>query len=170
MAKKTTTTTETSIVGGLTQTQIKDYADFFHKNKLDEFIIEEGGVKISMKQAGSQPMMSGYPIMQSSAPVQVQAGAPAQTGAVTEPIKTLSNENLKKVVTPFAGTFYASQNPDAAPFVKVGDSIKADTVIGIVEAMKVMNEITAGVSGKIVEIIISNGDSVSSNQPIMYVE
>ena len=68
------------------------------------------------------------------------------------------------------GTFYSAPSPDAAPFVKVGDNVSAGQVVCIIEAMKLMNEIEAEVSGKITEICVKNGDTIEFGQVLMYVE
>ena len=65
------------------------------------------------------------------------------------------------------GSFYSASSPDAAPFVKVGDTVTADTVVCIIEAMKVFNEIKAGKSGTISKILVGNGDAVEFGQPII---
>jgi len=68
------------------------------------------------------------------------------------------------------GTFYAAPSPDSEPFVKVGDAVDPESVVCIVEAMKVMNEIKAEMSGKIAEILVQNGDSVEYNQPLFRIQ
>ena len=68
------------------------------------------------------------------------------------------------------GTFYASSNPDAAPFVRVGDQVGSDTTVCIIEAMKVFNEIPAECSGRIVAVLVESGDAVEFGQPLFRVE
>ena len=81
-----------------------------------------------------------------------------------------SKSNFKEIHSPILGTFYASPSPEADPFVTVGKKVAVGDVVGIVEAMKVMNEIKAGVSGKVIEILVKNGDPLTANQVIMLVE
>ena len=96
-----------------------------------------------------------------SAPsAQIPAPAPA-----AEPAK-----KGKPLTSPMVGTFYSAPSPDAEPFVKVGQTVKEGDVVCIVEAMKLMNEIEAEVSGKIVEICVSDGQPVEFGQVLMYVE
>ncbi|RXI98347.1 acetyl-CoA carboxylase biotin carboxyl carrier protein [Anaerobacillus alkaliphilus] len=78
-------------------------------------------------------------------------------------------ENLHKITSPMVGTFYAAPSPEAAPYVKKGDQVKNDTVVCIVEAMKLMNELEAEVSGEIVEVLVENGQLVEYGQPLFLV-
>ena len=74
------------------------------------------------------------------------------------------------ITSPMVGTFYRASSPEAEPFVTEGDSLKPDTVLCIIEAMKVMNEIPAGVTGVIREILVKNGESVEFGQPLFRIE
>ncbi len=82
----------------------------------------------------------------------------------------LKSHKGNPITAPMVGTFYSAPSPDDPPFVKVGDNIGAGQVICIIEAMKLMNEIEADISGKITEICVNNGDSVEFGQVLMYVE
>lgn len=80
------------------------------------------------------------------------------------------NEELHKVISPMVGTFYAAPAPDAPPYVQVGDQVTEDTIVCIVEAMKLMNEIEAEVRGTIVEVLVENGQLVEYGQPLFLVK
>lgn len=80
------------------------------------------------------------------------------------------DRNLFTVTSPMVGTFYAAPSPDASPYVKEGDSVDEESVVCIVEAMKLMNPIVADAKGKIVEIVAENGELVEYGQPLMVVE
>ncbi|NLB89446.1 MAG: acetyl-CoA carboxylase biotin carboxyl carrier protein [Syntrophomonadaceae bacterium] len=80
------------------------------------------------------------------------------------------NENLVEVQAPMVGTFYAAPSPDSAPYVKIGDHVEKGQTLCIVEAMKLMNEIKAEVSGKIVDILVENAEPVEYGQPIFLIE
>ena len=73
------------------------------------------------------------------------------------------------ITSPMVGTFYSSPSPDAAPFVKVGDGVEPDTIICLIEAMKVFNEIKAEVAGRVEKVLVSNGQTVEFGQPLMMV-
>ena len=79
-------------------------------------------------------------------------------------------KNGTDIVSPIVGVFYAASSPDAAPFVKVGDHVQKGQVIGIVEAMKLMNEIPSDVTGTVTDIYVQNGDGVEYGQPIICVK
>ncbi len=81
----------------------------------------------------------------------------------------ITKENLHKIVSPMVGTFYRAPAPDASPYVQVGDKVNEKTIVCIVEAMKLMNEIEAEVKGEIVEILVENGQLVEFGQPLFLV-
>lgn len=155
---------ETSIVGALQERDIGDYARFFEKNHLEELTIEEKGLRITLKKA----KVAVAAALSTAAP-----GLPAPASSlVTVPSEAAleKKSNYKEIKSPIVGTFYTASAPGAAAYVKVGDTVQADSKVCIVEAMKIMNEITAGVGGKIVEILVTNGQAVTAQQVLMYVE
>ena len=93
------------------------------------------------------------------------AAAPSTTAAPAAPSK-----KYLEIKSPTPGTFYRSSSPDAEPFAKVGMKVKADTVVCIIEAMKVFNEIPAECAGKIAAVMAQNGDAIEFNQPLFRVE
>jgi acetyl-CoA carboxylase biotin carboxyl carrier protein len=97
-----------------------------------------------------------------AAPVAAAPAAPAAAPAAAAPAKTIDS--------PLVGTFYRAASPDSDAFVNVGDRVTADTVIAIIEAMKVMNEIKAEKSGVIKEILVENGQPVEFGQPLFVIE
>jgi acetyl-CoA carboxylase biotin carboxyl carrier protein len=78
--------------------------------------------------------------------------------------------NVKEIASPMVGTFYSASSPDAEAFVKIGTKIGVDSTVCIIEAMKVMNEIKAEISGEIVEILIENGTAVQYGEPLFRVK
>jgi acetyl-CoA carboxylase biotin carboxyl carrier protein len=100
------------------------------------------------------------------APVQLAPAAPAPVAAAVAEVETAPAANTVSVDSPMVGTFYRSASPDAKPFVQVGDTVNPDTVLCIIEAMKVMNEVKAEKSGVIKEILIENGQPVEFGQPM----
>ena len=104
------------------------------------------------------PMMQAAPVAAPAA-----ASAPAAAAAPAAPVGITIN-------APAVGTFYSAASPEDPPFVSVGSVVKADTVICIIEAMKVFNQIQAEKSGRILEILVENGDAVGFNQPLFRIE
>ncbi len=136
---------------------VEKLAKVLADNSLTEISLEDGEQAITLRKevTGVIPAIS--------APVAApQAVAPAEKPAEVKKGKPLTS--------PMVGTFYKAPSPDAKPFVEVGQTIKEGDVVCIVEAMKLMNEIEAEVSGKIVEICVSDGQPVEFGQVLMYVE
>ncbi len=106
------------------------------------------------------PMMAPAPMAAPAAAPAVAAGTPAPAAAPTG----------ITINAPTVGTFYTAASPDDPPFVTVGTVVKPDTVVCLIEAMKVFNQIQAEKSGKIVEILVENGDAVGFNQPLFRIE
>ncbi|NOY76533.1 MAG: acetyl-CoA carboxylase biotin carboxyl carrier protein [Calditrichaeota bacterium] len=116
----------------------------------------------------SQPVAQqpAAPPVQQAAPVPPPPPAPEKT----ESPESAKKENLIEIRSPMVGTFYRAPAPDAEPYVKVGDRIEPGKVLCIIEAMKLMNEIEAEVSGKITDILVENGKPVEYNQLLFLVE
>ena len=134
-------------------------------SNLTQFQIEEDGFKISMK-TDKQPKVVVQ--KQGSAPEEIQS-------AVIDKIKLSEQKEIKKaegnvVKSPLVGTFYSASSPDSAPFVKVGDTVKKGQVLGIVEAMKLMNEIESEFDGVVKEIQIENEQVVEYGQPLFVID
>jgi acetyl-CoA carboxylase biotin carboxyl carrier protein len=131
------------------------------KNDLSVFKLEQEGFKVTLKR-GSDPIITAAPM---AAPVAVPM--PALPTAATFPAgpplagsSAGSGAQLKEITSPMVGTFYAAPSPESAAFAKVGQEIQAESVVCIIEAMKVMNEIKAECSGTIVEIVAEDGKPV----------
>jgi acetyl-CoA carboxylase biotin carboxyl carrier protein len=137
--------------------QIKQIVDLMKRSNLSEFELEEDAFRLRIcRQYGTvqapQPVVEYTPAATSEAPV-----ATAQTTPTDE---------TKLVKSPMVGTFYAAPSPDSSPFIAVGDSVGEESVLCIIEAMKVMNEIKAEKRGTVAEILVENGDSVEFGQPL----
>ena len=147
---------------------IKELIALIRKNDLSEFSLEQEGFKITLKRGyESQPLTAGLsygPQLLGSG--QLQLPPPGQ-GSPAQPAQAASqSETLRDLPSPMVGTFYAAASPEAPPFASVGQQITPDTVICIIEAMKVMNELKSEVSGTIVEIVAENGKPVQYGQPL----
>lgn len=149
---------------------LKKLVKLMDESSLTELEIQEENtqVRLSKKtkqiitQAASMPQVS---IMPASAPAANPAGTDKSSAKETK-----TDSKTHEVKSPIVGTFYRAPAPDADSYVKVGDSVSAGTVLCIVEAMKLMNEIECDVSGKIVKVLVENGKPVEYNQPLFLVE
>jgi acetyl-CoA carboxylase biotin carboxyl carrier protein len=146
---------------------IKQVVELMKRSELSEFELEEEGFKLRLTRKGSEAPQ----VIQAVAPVAVPAAQPLASAA---PAATESapaeDPNLSTITSPMVGTFYAAASPDSPSFVKVGQKTDADTVVCIIEAMKVMNEIQAELSGTIVECLVENGQAVEYGQPLFKVK
>lgn len=98
------------------------------------------------------------------------AAAPAAPASPAESSIAASNPNEVEITSPMVGSFYTAANPDAAAFVKIGDQVGPETTVCIVEAMKVFNQIPADVTGRIVAVLVENGESIEYGQPLFRVD
>ena len=132
---------------------------------------ENGKIRIQKQEAASQAAVVQPAVVQPAAPAPQPAAAVQQAPAEQQPAPAASaDEGLHRIVSPMVGTFYAAPAPDAAPYVKPGDHVNEKTIVCIVEAMKLMNEIEAEVSGQIVEVLVENGQLVEYGQPLFLVK
>ncbi len=130
-----------------------------------EFSARRGGDKNVMPQVVYQTAPAAISQQMPSVPMMAASGS-GGAPAVAAP----ANEKLKEIPAPLVGTFYRSPAPDQAPFKEVGDRVSPDEVICIVEAMKVMNEVKAGIGGTIKKILVENASAVEFGQPLFLVE
>lgn len=146
---------------------IKAIIDLMRKNDLSVFEMEKDGFRLKLQRgAGDQTIMSA-PIMVTSTPAAPSATADAGAAAAA---KSAEASSLKDIVAPMVGTFYRAGSPDAPSFVDVGKPVTEDTVVCIIEAMKVMNEIKAETSGVIAEVVAENGKPVQFGQVLFRVK
>lgn len=142
--------------------KVRELIELMQDHELSEIDLRQSDQRIRLRR-GAEPQITYAAAPAATAPAPAAAAAPAATAPADNP-------NLVTIDSPTIGTFYARPKPDAADFVKVGDTVSPDTVVCIVEAMKMFNEITAGVSGKIVEILVANEQPVDNNKPLFKVE
>lgn len=153
--------------------QIQDLIRFVSKSGVNEVAIEQKDFKITIKTTGEQTV--GHFVTQ--APVAVPApaiAAPAPVAATAAPAPAAApaadTSNYITIKSPMIGTFYRSASPDKPLFVNVGDEVKSGTVVCIIEAMKLFNEIESEVSGRIVKVLVDNASPVEYDQPLFLVE
>ncbi len=147
---------------------LEKLANIVYENDLSEITLEDEEQALSLKREKQQIVPPSQVVLPSTITSQV-VSQPNNTKQAEKP-KQAAEPKGKPITAPMVGTFYSAPSPDDEPFVKVGDNIAIGQVVCIIEAMKLMNEIEAEVSGKITEICVKNGDSVEFGQVLMYVE
>ena len=146
--------------------KIKQVVDLMKKSDLSEFEIQDQDFKLRIKRdlPGRAPIAAlAAPVAAAPAPV----AAPAPAAAAPAPAApAAADPSIKLVTSPMVGTYYATPSPENPPFVTVGSPIKADSVVCIIEAMKVMNEIKAEARGTIARVLVEDGKPVQYGQPL----
>jgi acetyl-CoA carboxylase biotin carboxyl carrier protein len=166
--------------------EIKLVIDLMTKNGLSEFELEKGDFKLRVKRGpGGEWTTNTSPaaapqVVHHHGPVGAFATAPtaapvaaiapaAAVGIASSPAAS-AGSGLPQIVSPMVGTFYLSPSPDSPPYVSVGQEVQEDTVVCIIEAMKVMNEIKAETRGVIAEILAQNGKPVEFGKPLFAIQ
>jgi acetyl-CoA carboxylase biotin carboxyl carrier protein len=154
--------------------QIKQLIDLMQRSDLTEFAVEEEGFKIKIARAtnaaSAAPLLVAAPV--ASAPlVAASAPAPAAPAAAPAPAAPGADEvGYVFVKSPMVGTFYKAASPESKAFAEVGTRITETSVVCIIEAMKIMNEIQAEVKGTVVELLVENGQPVEYGQKLFKVK
>jgi len=146
--------------------KVKKLIELLEASSVDEIEIKEGEESVRISRNTAAPIAMAAPVAAPAMPAPV-APAPAAPAPAPE-APALSAANAVK--SPMVGTFYRSPSPDAAPFVEVGQSVRAGDVLCIVEAMKMMNQIEADRAGTVTAIHAENGEPVEFDQPLITVE
>jgi acetyl-CoA carboxylase biotin carboxyl carrier protein len=144
---------------------IKAIIDLMKKNSITEFELEQQNSKLRLKRG----LNGGSPAVQDTDTIPV-VSMPMLSPAINAPAAApMSNTGEIDIKSPMIGTFYRSPSPESAAYVEVGSEVNADTVVSIIEAMKVMNEIKAEVKGVITQTLVENGKPVEFGQPLFKV-
>lgn len=163
-------------------TEIQELIKFVAKSGVSEVEIENKDFKITIKTPphkrgkqviDAQPVVQvqapvAAPVASAPAPTTTPAPAPAAPAAPAE--KADDDSKYVAVKSPMIGTFYRKPSPDKPAFVNVGDDVNKDTVVCMIEAMKLFNEIEAEMTGKIVKVLVDDGDPVEYDQPLFLVD
>ncbi len=146
--------------------KVKKLIELLEESDVEEIEVHEGeeSVRISRRSSVPQPQQQ---YVAAAPPAQTPAAPPAQTPARDGDV---SGEGGEVVKSPMVGTFYRASSPDAAPFVQEGDSVEAGATLCIIEAMKMMNQIEAPVSGTLKKFLVENGAPVEFGQPIAVIQ
>ena len=143
--------------------EITRIAELMTTHNLTEFVVESQDIKLSLKRSKGE--ISITPVVPVAPVAEVAPAKPAAPVPEAAPVR-----NSFTIDSPIVGTFYTAPSPDAQNFVNVGDEVQEDTVICIVEAMKVMNEVKAEKRGRVIKVLVENAKPVEFGQPLFELE
>jgi acetyl-CoA carboxylase biotin carboxyl carrier protein len=152
---------------------LEQIIQLFEGSTLTELEIDEEGSRVTLGRQKEQifAQMPSYAMPpQIAAPAVPHGAATAATGAPTGGGSSAAAENTHIVKSPIVGTFYRAPAPDADPYMQVGQQVEIGTTLCIIEAMKLMNEIESDAAGKIIKILVENGQPVEYGQPLVILE
>jgi acetyl-CoA carboxylase biotin carboxyl carrier protein len=165
---------------GLALSDVKELLSAFHAADVAELTLEHGDFRLCLKKQGgvatqvvmAAPAVAPAPVVAMAAPVAAAPVAPPAAAAEPAAPAAASAPAAKALTinSPMVGTFYRAPSPDAPSFVDVGDHVKPGQTVCIVEAMKLMNEIESEVSGRVVRVLVENGQPVEYGQPLVELE
>lgn len=144
--------------------KVRRLVELMNEHDLSELDLKQGDQRIRIRKGHEPVMIAGA---MPAAPV---PAAPARQVESSAPSTGAENPNHIVIKSPMVGTFYASPNPESAPFVRVGDQVGRETTVCIIEAMKVFNEIPAECTGRILAVLVESGEAVEFGQPLFRVE
>jgi acetyl-CoA carboxylase biotin carboxyl carrier protein len=157
--------------------ELRELIGLLRENGLAELELENEGFRIRLRResAVSEPAAHAAPVSQPApAPEKPAEPAPAASGpahpGTQAKTAAAQDQDLHIITSPIVGTFYRSASPTAEPFVKIGSNVEQDSVVCIIEAMKLMNEIQAEASGEVVKIYVENGQPVEYGQPLFGIQ
>ena len=146
--------------------EIKEMIELMKENDITEFELERDGMKVALKR-GPRGAVREVMVETAGPAASFMPAAPAQEAITAAPVQA---ENIHFIKSPMVGTFYRSPSPEADAFVSRGQAIGAEDTVCIIEAMKVMNEIKSEIKGKVLEVLVENGEPVEFGQPLFKVE
>lgn len=162
--------------------EIREIIKLVDASSIDEFVYEVDDTKVKLKKNGTTTVVTDAtttvveavttaPVIEApKAPVVEAPKAPVAEKTAAPKAEIANDASLHKIVSPMVGTFYKSPNPESPAFVQVGDKVGEESIVCIVEAMKLFNEIEAEVQGEIVEVLVNDGELVEYGQPLFLVK
>ena len=147
--------------------KVKKLIELLEESGMAEIEIKEGEESVKISRFGASPAPLQSPVQSFIQQQPVANSAPVATTSA-EPAENQTSD--QSIVSPMVGTFYSAPSPTAKPFVTVGQKINQGDTVGIIEAMKIMNQIEADQSGTVVEILIKDGEGVEFGQPLIVIE
>jgi acetyl-CoA carboxylase biotin carboxyl carrier protein len=166
------TTSETGAGTLLDIEKIRELVEMMMANDLVEISLRDGETEVNLRRPGA--VVEGVPVVTAAShpvapPAALVPGAAPEAAPAAEVVASTPEVELVEVKSPMVGTYYSASEPGAPPFIEVGSNITAETVVCIVEAMKVFNEIKAEVSGVVEKILVKNESPVEYGQPLFLV-
>lgn len=149
--------------------EIRELLAILNQTDVTELTIEAEGFRLSIRKEGGKTTMVQHSTESASTAAPTSAPTPASP-SVAPPAPPPTNPNTTDIVAPMVGTFYRAPSPDAANFVEVGDVVRVGQTVCIIEAMKLMNAIESEMNGRVVEILVENGEPIEFNQPLVRLE
>ena len=150
--------------------ELRELISLLRENGLAELELENESIRVRLRRDSALPAPASVGEVQQPAPASAPAPAPAPAGPThpgTQATTAASqDQDLHIISSPIVGTFYRSPSPNADPFVKIGSNVEPESVVCIIEAMKLMNEIQAEATGEVVKIYVENGQPVEYGQPL----
>lgn len=155
--------------------EIRELLAAIAQTNIGEFILKSDDFELTVRKTivAPTPPVAPPPVPSETASVAPVAPPPTPSAAPSTPPASappMSDNTLIAIKSPMVGTFYEAPSPGEEPFVKIGDRVRPDQTVCIIEAMKLMNEVEAEVSGQVVEILVQNGDPVEYDQPLMRIK
>ena len=147
--------------------KVKKLMELLEESGMSEIEIKEGEESVKISRYGNSPAPAQHPIQSF---VQQQAPVSSASSSQTSSPNEQPQETVQSVTSPMVGTFYSAPSPTAKPFVSIGQKINQGDTVGIIEAMKIMNQIESDQSGTVVEILVKDGEAVEFGQSLIVVE
>ena len=147
--------------------KVKKLMELLEESGMSEIEIKEGEESVKISRHGNSPAPAQHPIQSF---VQQQAPVSSASSSQTSSPNEQPQETVQSVTSPMVGTFYSAPSPTAKPFVSIGQKINQGDTVGIIEAMKIMNQIESDQSGTVVEILVKDGEAVEFGQSLIVIE
>jgi acetyl-CoA carboxylase biotin carboxyl carrier protein len=153
--------------------QLRELIAILNQTDISELTLESGDLRLSIRKNETRAVaLESTPVTAAQSPNLTTVAVPTSAPSVSAPppLETSPAKNLIDITSPMVGTFYTTPAPDEPPFVEVGDQVRKGQTVCIIEAMKLMNEIDAESSGRIVEILVDNAQPIEYGQVLMRIE
>jgi acetyl-CoA carboxylase biotin carboxyl carrier protein len=153
--------------------QLRELIAILNQTDISELTLESGDLRLSIRKNETKPVaLASNPVVATPQPslATVEASNSSPSVSLPPPLDTSPAKNLIDITSPMVGTFYTAPAPDEPPFVEVGDRVSKGQTVCIIEAMKLMNEIDAESSGRVVEILVDNAQPIEYGQILMRIE